>query len=1483
MKKIIKSVPKKKKDNLATPNDELRKTVLFNEAGEQKVEVNQRHLIDKVLARYSAEFVIYRELMQNSDDAKAKTVQIKFETDKLKKCGRIIFKNNGFLFRDEDWNRLKKIAEGNPDVEKIGAFGVGFYSLFSICEEPFISSGTQGMAFYWRNDQLFSRMGDIKQDDMIWTTFLMDTRRKENLPNIGSFGRFLATSLVSAPIKVCTQGMAFYWRNDQLFSRMGDIKQDDMIWTTFLMDTRRKENLPNIGSFGRFLATSLGFTRNLRNVIVYFNDTEVIHLTKETNKSLSINMDIGLNKFSPKNMFQLKSVDVCNVRLHFRGLIGPEKSQISQSTSLKIACGNLGVDVSKSFSEEMEFATKKKPPNNTTIQMIFTGHDERNLPGNSNKKILNVFKDLTPFPDQGRIFIGFPTHQTTGCSVHLAARVIPTVERESIDLVHKTLSVYNKEMLCSAGILARIVYDNEMNQISRLCMDIDPELLNSDDKQDKKSFEYLQECSVHILQHFTFKTSTPNNMVAKIIESQFFDCTKKSLQILSTHGVLPINSVRIPNKEVVSFIKTIPMVPFSLFTECSEFFTIAKDILKCISEISMDDVFEELKRRQFNNKELSDLFKWWIGYRSKNDITDEQFRKFMCLVSIGDDLTPLNHIRYFLNPHVIPPTIEVPPDVLPYSISKPLRKEDLEAHFGDWTELTILTWTQYIFTKPGIDDPDFAEKILKIISHQFKNLSKSDLEAIKKIMAEKRCIPTVSGMKLPKESYFPDVKLLPDLPNVNLKQHKIKNTDEFLLFIGVKKHVELQLVFDRLFNKGSWDHMELIKYLASIDLEYDDIEKLKTSVIWPIEFGNKTQKFTAKELYAPLPKLIELRLPIIKWKGRFYKNTKEGKFILKLGLREYPPLDEILKLASNPPIRQKAFEYFLDNFRDKYAKDYDARSINVPFLPCMDPNVYSEPSKCFFNPECAIMGFNVLRKDLRCRAEELGVEQYPNYLQLSDKLIKEPPENEEKAKLVFEFLFSCTSSSDSTAFSKLKFIPTRDKNLPNTFKYNLPQDCFFKNSEEESIEFIDFFHYVDFGDKANIFLRNCGVKDKPSSTQLAEFLVESSDAFLEKIDGNKNKYISILHKIAIDFSSIKKNSELLFKMKQERILLGRNNDEADNEKYKLARAKDIYINDNSFYTVMFKPLTCPIDALLEGLYRSLGSYSLDSSVTSSFVTIGTPELTGKSQAVQVLIRERFPLFYYNKEPYKIKFPENSMKELNVMEVEDIKGTYYFNEKTKFDSKICKIESNKEKRKFTIYFKCDEGEPDLFGIAAEISQHIYEKPEPQDTSHIGILLMMSLDVLKKKWISEKWEDYFELFQNPVYINPPWKMSGAGSDPIHRSKENLHEALRNGVSSCCSNSRAVIDSQTGLNIDKEPEKNHCDISQGQPLKRVRVINEINIYILKKLVESKVLTYARLKSIGNFIKILKDLCEVFELNPKTINIFYDPEVDIFHGGLI
>jgi hypothetical protein len=47
---------------------------------DESVEVNQRALIDKVLARYSGEFTVFRELLQNSDDAQSKSVEVRFQT-----------------------------------------------------------------------------------------------------------------------------------------------------------------------------------------------------------------------------------------------------------------------------------------------------------------------------------------------------------------------------------------------------------------------------------------------------------------------------------------------------------------------------------------------------------------------------------------------------------------------------------------------------------------------------------------------------------------------------------------------------------------------------------------------------------------------------------------------------------------------------------------------------------------------------------------------------------------------------------------------------------------------------------------------------------------------------------------------------------------------------------------------------------------------------------------------------------------------------------------------------------------------------------------------------------------------------------------------------------------------------------------------------------------------------------------------------------
>ena len=155
---------------------------------EEAVTVNTRALIDKVLARYSGEWTVLRELLQNAADAGASKVSIRFDTLPSAKVPlpqnqsasarlrhtllnhtirSLHVTNNGQTFGLNDWSRLKRIAEGNPDETKIGAFGVGFYSVFDCCEEPFVQSGKEAMAFYWKGNALFTRRLQLNESQAI--------------------------------------------------------------------------------------------------------------------------------------------------------------------------------------------------------------------------------------------------------------------------------------------------------------------------------------------------------------------------------------------------------------------------------------------------------------------------------------------------------------------------------------------------------------------------------------------------------------------------------------------------------------------------------------------------------------------------------------------------------------------------------------------------------------------------------------------------------------------------------------------------------------------------------------------------------------------------------------------------------------------------------------------------------------------------------------------------------------------------------------------------------------------------------------------------------------------------------------------------------------------------------------------------------------------------------------------------------------------
>lgn len=53
--------------------------------------------------------------------------------------------------------------------------------------------------------------------------------------------------------------------------------------------------------------------------------------------------------------------------------------------------------------------------------------------------------------------------------------------------------------------------------------------------------------------------------------------------------------------------------------------------------------------------------------------------------------------------------------------------------------------------------------------------------------------------------------------------------EKLLVALGVRRHVELQLVFNRLLGAGGWSVVDLVKYLVSVreNLTADEMEKLK--------------------------------------------------------------------------------------------------------------------------------------------------------------------------------------------------------------------------------------------------------------------------------------------------------------------------------------------------------------------------------------------------------------------------------------------------------------------------------------------------------------------------------------------------------------------------------------------------------------------------------------------------------------------------------
>ncbi|KAJ3313963.1 hypothetical protein HDV04_001269 [Boothiomyces sp. JEL0838] len=1184
---------------------------------------------------------------KNSNDAGAESVQIIFNiaSDSSKSSQfslpwlhktnveSVTYKNNGKAFSEEDFGRLRKIAEGNPDEQKIGFFGVGFYSLFSICEEPFISSGEHTMGFLWKKDMLYTKRGKVP------------------------------TELVNP-------------------------------WTVFYLPCREPFPVPDMRTFAKFLVTSLAFSTNIVNVKVFIGDSLKIRCTRKAARPKEIEWNKKVyNLYSPQKLFKLKDLTISQIQMD---LAMVDESDESYTVFMKIVSGELDVNLPRKLTEEMLRTTKKLPPKSTSLKLLYSNFEEYDSTLQASKGSSGIFEDLIVSPGkQGKVFIGFPTFQTTGSCVHLAAHLIPTVERESIDFVDQVLRLWNSDLLSVGGTLARICNDYEVNQIQILL----------------------------------------GNMTLDSQSKSFIDCTSEQIKILSSTGKFhSIDNVRLsPDADVQAFLKLTPFIPAGIHSKCTDFIEKYKK-LGILRNVSISDVLVEVQQRSMETEELLKFMKWWInqgkaGVLSQRDI---QILKSNLLYSNAGEVIQLGVKDKIASVKLQPR--DFPTNCIPIELTQSFHLMDLSNYFWNWEELKLKDWVAHVSTRSDLaNDPEFAEKVLTTVAKIIGHLSLADRAFITSTLSSKKCIPTQLGMVYPREAYFSNVSLFEDLPKVRFS-HKKQISDDFLISLGVRQHVELQLVFDRIIDL-QWDQTQLIKYLGSIQDKMTDKElsTLRSTPLFLAANSNSEERLRASELYTPNDVFKNFGLPVLLWTSKWKFFSEEANFMKKIGLNFSIPLDNLLVLISKKDgaERLRLIRYLVDNMESEYKEHYKPSQITTKFLPCQNSTALATPLECYSDQRVELMGLNVVDKSIFTYSEKLGVAQSPNGTVLIQQLKSNLP-TPANASSIFEFLSSRQSiftSSNWKELWSLKFIPVKNQ---EGYFHAAPTQVYLKPNDNSNEQYAGIFHYVTFGASADAFLRACGMKDQPSPLELAENIVQDPIKFLQNLQSNYQSYLEIIRILAANSAQIQQRSQIYKLLKTSPCLPAyQYNEEGGSDSFRLAIAKDIYLIDDTVVAQLFKPLGAPMEEVLERFYADLGSDWLSKHVKENYSPEGSLKITQVSIDLQNTILERAPILLYDGHQMRSERELNKnasslLGAIKVMEIPRINIIRTFKDVSKKQETTASFVSLKGETILSVTEHFD-----YFDVARVIGGMLLKKPRLSDSLLISTFLSTSLQNLSRK--------------------------------------------------------------------------------------------------------------------------------------------------------
>ncbi|KAG1825278.1 hypothetical protein EV424DRAFT_1392999 [Suillus variegatus] len=1202
------------------------------------VEINQRALVDKVLARYPEEFTVFRELLQNADDAGAENFNIVFESPRGRasngttsglnstKVFKWVVKNDGAQFKPDDWNRLTKIAEGNPDERKIGAFGVGFFSVFSVTDKPILLVKKEGC------------------DCDKWTVIEMELKQESTIPRIFELTRFLVTSLT---FLTRVEHVGIFLDNTEL-SRL--TKKRSQASQPIAISPHMIKKSPD----GTMTIDSVALIS--QKVTVEFFEHTLIGGSKTL--AARAEPEEGGNPAKFKSFFLMEKNSKSNGIIAAPEAAGAaseassSKSSVSAECSIYSAKVTVTVPAKSSLEEGLKSATKKKLPKDFPFEMVFFSKDEHDKQSQEDAGFGSVFRGPQGFCPQleaahpPRIFIGQSTAQTTGMACHMSSRFIPTVERGSIDLANNHVSKWNKELLYVGGFLARIAYDSEMKKVK----DAWPTLSKQDAEQ----------LALYAMKSFVFHPSTPDPKVFQIIKDAFYACSESDeFPFISDQGIRYTKDIRLYNSQFAQFMRT-PTFPMEL-RPISASMTLPESLR--IRPYTIGDVVKELNSRWLTESEMAACLRWWCTSLASQGPLDEQQKRCRDeLLKVGKTRSGgkevrLSSISKFINPLMLSVRRSddpLPDDTIPPALTQNVTHWIPEA-FG-WQEMTIIHWLRHL--KDSTPDlahdinhtPNFAQHVLSVFGVLWHSLDDNSRSEVREILKDMNCIPaTISNkpcMMRPQDAYFPEADVFRDLPVVRQDLLADYRTVQPLQYLGVQERCDIETFISKAMGGDRWNAMDLARYLLTSPSEH--AARVMGMKIFPCSDGERRQ---INELFASSETNRALKLHVINC-GYWDPSSHEALFLIRHGLHDYPTIDQLIPIASSKDdhdARRAAFASLCGPLYESFLeRQFDPSKFSkFPFIPGVRDgrNCQIPHDEVFSDSNWKVLGFGHLPDQFsKKNIAKLKIRDRPTAEKLFQVLQSTPPKDPQTAKSWFKFLAEkgVFSAGEFEKIADLKIVPvevsSEQPQSSKSYEPVAPRECFLKSDSYPGDHFYQrLFKFVDFGPSANAFLKACGVKERPECIDVLRVLLKCPKTFLKLAENDHERYLTELRLIAVGHKSLPRKiheemrtASIFLGYRQGKGGIGRDGYSHEADEFELRKADEVLVADDmesrrTFGDCIF---IAPQEELLEKFYSEMKVKSLSSCI--KYTVEPGKELLDARSARDLLnsIIDKIPIFLH---------------------------------------------------------------------------------------------------------------------------------------------------------------------------------------------------------------------------------------------------------------